>query len=173
MNLLKRILNSSYEILISDETLLRLLYYPPADLRSKQPNPLSETLPNIIVDQEENEQEIEDMWNIRDRHILRSSKDDDLEDNQLCRVYIYLGKTRSSIINKSIAKQEIVIDVFCHNLYGVDLRLESISSRLNELLVDKRIFGLGRVGYRNGYDFVAPKEYRAYRHIYEIGRPKL
>lgn len=172
MSVLKRIINNTYQLLINDEELLRLLYYQPEDLSSGQPNPLAVTdiTPDIIdkTTQKSNQK----LWEIINKHVMLTSKSDDLEREQLCRIYVYSGKTRSDFHNKRIAKQEVVIDVFCHSFFQEDQRLDAITDRLNKLLFNQRPDGLGRFDYRNGYDFVAPKEYGAYRHIFETTRTK-
>lgn len=150
-----------YNVLASDEKLLRLLYHDPMS------NPTSDKHENIL------DMESYDRQKIIDRHILTTSKSADMEEFRLCRVYIYLGKTRPSIRNYRVTKQEIIFDLFCHLDYEVDLRLEEVSDRISELMFNNRIkTGLGRVDYRTGYDFDAPRDYIAYRHVYEIGGTK-
>lgn len=165
-------MDNTYKSLIFDEKLLRLLYYPPQDLLSGTPDPLSETpqTPNIV--DTSTPQSTRRMWTIINKHILNTSKSDDLETEHLARVYIYAGKARRSLGNSSTLRQEIVADVFVHSIYEEDYRMEAISDRLGQLLVHERPDGMGKIDYRDGYDFVAPKEYRAYRHIYETVRTR-
>lgn len=160
----KKMFISMHNLLIEDEKLLRLLYYPPTNLRNEQPNPLSDDLENIL--------DREDVWDIRDKHILLTSKSDDLVESEICRIYVYPGKIRPSLKNFTTMKQELVVDIFCHYRYERDLRMMSITDRLSDLLFNERIHGLGKIDYRNGYDFNSPKGYQAYRHIYEIGGTK-
>lgn len=163
MSKVRDLIGNVYTLLRQDETLLRLLYYPP----SPPLDPLSSQLEDIL------DKDVAEYWDIVDRHILLSSKSEDLEENSLCRIYVYGGKIRPSMNNKLTTKQEIVIDIFCHQKYEKDQRLEWITDTLNEIIFNKRIDkGLGKVDYRTGYDFTAPKWYVAYRHIYEVGGTK-
>lgn len=163
----KRMFISIHDLLINDEDLLRLLYYPPTSLRNQQPDPLSDELENVL------DMELDKIWDIRDHHIPLSSKDDDLVGNELCRIYLYPGKIRPSLNNFMTMKQEIVVDVFCHYSYiEADQRMMMITDRLSDLLFNERVHGLGKIDYRNGYDFNAPKGYQSYRHIFEIGGTK-
>lgn len=171
-NRMKRMLKSVYRHLFEDEELLRYLYYPPEDVSAGQPNPMSETLPDIIVSEDSPINEIEKMWDIRESRVVLSTKTKDLEESQICRIYVYYGKARPIFHNKSTIKQEIVVDIFTHQSYEDEMRLEMISDRLNTLLINERPAGLGKIDYRSGYEIVAPKEYVAYRHIFETVRPK-
>lgn len=157
----KKLLINVFTLLRTNEELLRLLYHRPNS------DPLSDSHPNIT-----GLPELE-MWKIIDRHILTTSKSSDLEENRICRIYVYLGKTRPSFNNKFTTRQEVVIDVFCHLDYEKEARMEMISDKLDEIMFRSRINGgLGRVDYRNGYDFNAPRDYEAFRHIYEVGSRK-
>lgn len=171
-SILEKIVQDAYDVLIGDETLLRLLHYPPKDLRTGQPDPLSNELPNIIVSDNNDIDGIENMWNVIDRHVLDSSKSDDLEVNELCRIYVYLGRSRTYPRNSLVARQEIVFDVLCHNRYDKDSRIETISDRITKLIFNKRLSGIGKVKYKDSYNINAPKEYQAVRHLYETARAK-
>lgn len=167
MSKTRRIIQDVENKLQKDEKILRLLYYPPADLRTSTPEPLSKDNPNIL------DLPLGEYWDILDERILTSTKSDDLEEKALCRLYVYAGKRRPAIGNIRIVKQEIVVDVFCHMSYDKDMRLEWIADYLSSALFLKRISGgLGRLDYRTGYEFVAPTGYQAYRHVYEISGTK-
>lgn len=175
MSTFNKMFNDVYSLLIKDEKLLRLLYYPPAD--SNNPHPLDKSLPNILVEHDTSSNsppphEYEKMWNIIEKHIETTSKSDDLEKDRLCRIYLYAGRVRPTIGNYYTVKQEIIIDIFCHYTYETDQRLSQIVGRLNELLAAKRVTGLGKIDVRGGYPMSAPKEYVAYRMIFEVGRSK-
>ncbi|PAV30168.1 hypothetical protein CIL05_06790 [Virgibacillus profundi] len=175
MSILANMMNDAYNILHADEQLLRLLYYPPTSIPNNQPNPLDESLPNLVVEQDITKTPTPEslkMWEIINRHIERTSKSDDLENNYLCRIYLYAGKSRPHATNKSTTRQEIVVDIFCHNSFSVDQRMERIGDRAHQLLMNNQVTGLGTIDYANGYDFTAPKEYIAYRHIYQVVRSK-
>lgn len=165
MSRIRNIVKSVYDILRQDETLLRLLHYPPND--GINPSPLSDQYENIT------DMELNDYWKIVDNHILITSKTDNLQTKPICRIYVYQGRNRRTY-NMLTLRHEIVIDVFCHHDYiNADFRMHSIEERLNEILFGSRVNGgLGKVDYHNGYEIGAPLNYEAYRHIYLIGGSK-
>src|SRR5699024_6369677 len=163
----KRIIFNAYTKLINDEELLRLLYYPPADLSKDIVDPLSPTLENVL------DKDIDEYWEIVNKHVLRTSKSDNLETDRLCRIYVYAGKKRGITKNFKVGKREIVFDILVHNDFETDMRVSRISDRLSDIFFNSRLDGgLGVVDYRDGYDFSAPKGYEAYRHIYIVGESK-
>ncbi len=166
MSKTQTIVESTYKKLINDERLLRLLHYPPENFVDNTPPPISDKLPDILKKSEK------EYWQIVDEHVYRRTKADDLQNKKICRIYIYAGNKKTTR-NMRVSKREIVIDVFCNHDYEVDYRIESIADRLSELLFLKRIEGgMGVIEYKNGYEFVAPNGYEAYRHIYVVGETK-
>lgn len=160
-NTRKKLLTDTFTLFRTDEVLLRLLYHAPLS------DPLSDKHEDILS------LPSHEMWDIVDHHIISHSKSSEIVSGRICRIYVYLGKTRPSYRNKFTTKQEIVVDVFCHIDYGRDIRMESIADRLSQLMFRSRIKGgLGRVDYRNGYEFQAPRDYEAFRHIFEVGNSK-
>lgn len=148
-----------------DETLLRLLHYPPEDIAKNVKDPLSPTLPNVL--------EIDTTWSIRDKHIFLVPKADDLVTTPICRIYLYAGRrqpqTRGSF---AVANQEVIVDILCHMDFEKDLRSMRISDRINELLVMERVTGLGKMDYVDGRPISAPSGYVGYQHVYEFGSSK-
>lgn len=163
---MRSVLLSFKYTLEEDETLLRLLYYPPVDEAGNALNPLDKTLPNILEMEEHKTYEI-----IQER-IKTIQKSSNLEDKQLCRIYLYAGKRRPTYKNNHFAYQDIIIDVFVHESYEIDFRLAWISDRLNHLLVRERIAGIGKVDYAAGVPFQAPREYIRMKHTYRISVDK-
>lgn len=152
-------------VLSQDETLKRLLWYPPQDLSKNIIDaPLSSDLPNISNNEELNWQVIED-------RILLNSKSDDLVDDPKCRIYLYLGDVNSTSHSVFI-KQEIVIDILWHEVFNADLRFDSITQTLKSLLVGKHITGIGKMEYYDGMPIGTPKNYSGYRHIFQVGSTK-
>lgn len=150
-------------VLNFDEDLLRLLYYSPANLVTNIPDPLDRSLQNIL-DMDEEVQ-----WNIRNERIMLTDKTDDLvPDNPICRLFIYPGKR---VGNEYVfADQQIIIDILCHhNFENGDLRSTRIADRLNDLFVNEKITGIGKTKYVNGTPWGSPKEYTAYRHVFQFG----
>jgi hypothetical protein len=149
-----------------DEKLLRLLYYPAKDLAKNIEDPLDTILPNVL----DLEEEI--LWKIRDNRILTTMVADDLESEPICRIYVYAGKRRPNT-DYTLATQEVIVDIFCHNQFEKDLRSLRISDCINDLLISERITGFGKVEYVQGNPFNSPNDYVAFRHIYKFGSTTL
>ena len=158
------------KLLRNDEILLRLLYYAPEDIVNKIPDPLSSSLPDILkMDAKTRNQ-------IRNDHIMKSSKTDDFETKKICRIYIYAGNRipeRDRNNSYLMAEQQIKIDVIVHNDFeNEDVRMERILDRLNELLCLNRITGIGKTDFVDGRPINAPKDYIGYQVIYKFGSTK-
>lgn len=154
-------------VLRNDEDLLRLLYYPPKDLVKGIKDPLDSSLPNIL------DMDKMKLKNIRDEHIMKSAKTDDLEDKEICRLYVYMGRRRPDTVSYAVAKQQVIVDVLCHNdIENSDLRSNRIADRLSYLFAWEHITGLGKMDYVDGNNINSPKEYIGYRHIYIFGGNK-
>ncbi|MGD6896086.1 hypothetical protein [Bacillus infantis] len=147
----------------NDETLLRLMHYLPEDQYSNRPDPLDKSLENIL--------DIDEDWAIRDKVLKLVPKTEELEDEPLCRIYLYAGK-RDRDENYAMANQQIIVDILCHSEYEQDLRSMRIGDRVNELLVHSRVTGIGKVDYLQGAPFPVPNNYIGYRHIYTFGSLK-
>ncbi len=150
-----------YKVLTTDETLLRLLYYPainPLD------SPLSPSKQNIL------EMPDEEKWAIILDRIMTTPKVDDLvDDKPKCRLLFYAGD-RNVTKNYLVADQEFVFDVICHlNFDEVDQRLTWICDTINDLLFNKRITGVGKVEFKSGRPIGAPNGYIGYRLRYLFG----
>lgn len=153
------------DVLNFDEDLLRLLYYPPANLATNTPDPLDISLPNVLNMDEETQ------WNIKNDRIKLIDKTDDLSsENPICRLFIYAGRRIPVNGNYMFADQEVIIDILCHhNFESGDLRSRRIADRLNALFISAKITGIGKMLYVNGNPWGSPKEYMAYRHIFRFG----
>jgi hypothetical protein len=144
----------------SDEELNRDLYYPPEDLGSGVLDPLDTSLPNIM------DMDIEQRSGIINKRILKSAKYTDLQDEEICRLYVYAG-TRRPNGNYLSADQELVIDILCHSSFeNADLRTLRISDRLNNLLCQSRLVGIGQMDFVGARQINAPYEYCAYQVIF-------
>jgi hypothetical protein len=165
MSMYKHI-NDIMKVLRFDETLLRLLHYPAENKAEGVLDPLDTKLPNLL------DKPIQELWEIRDKHILSVPKSDDLENEPICRVVVYAGKRRPTK-NYLFADQEIIVDVLCHmDFEQADLRSMRISDQINELLCLERITGIGRIDYVNGGQMSCPNGYVGYRNVYDFGSPK-
>lgn len=150
-----------YKYLRNDEELLRLLYYSPENIGANILDPLSPSLPNIL------EKDSVELAKIQNEHIMKSEKADDLVKKQICRLYMYAGRNSDYPRNDLLTKQELVIDLFVHSRYEEgDFRLSRIKDRLNEILVNSHVAGIGKMDYSQGNPRSAPSEYRGYEHVY-------
>lgn len=160
----KNYILDTFNVLTASENLKRLLWYPPQDLISNTPDPLSPEIPNIGDYEALN-------WSVIEDRILLNSKSDDLADEPKCRIYLYLGG-RNTTNNPYYFHQEVIIDVLWHELFDADLRFDAIGKCLNDLLVGKRITGIGKMEYLDGTNINTPKNYSGYRHIFQVGSTK-
>lgn len=165
-----------YHLLRNDDQLMRLLFYRPEDFPddsgNPSPHPLSETLP-FFISPDPNDPTIPVIdaitkWEITKDRIAQVKKVADLEERAICRLHLYAGY-RKPTRNYMVANQEIVIEVFTHESYEEDLRSLWISDRINQLLVDEHVAGMGKVIYLQGRQVSAPKGYTGYQHTYVIG----
>lgn len=153
-------INNIYQVLISDEELLRLLYYKPKSARN--PDPLSDELPNIL------DKDISELWDFRDERIVQAEKTSDLVDKEICRMYVSMGRRRGRFDNDRLVNQEVIIGVFTHESYD-DLRQEWIMDRINELIALERFNSTyGRLEYVAGDPRVAPRFYSSFIHVYRF-----
>jgi len=161
---MRQVVNNIYQILINDEELLRLLYYFPKS--SIYLDPLDEELENI--------KDKEDYWDIvADRAIL-AEKSTDLINKAICRIYITQGRRRPVFGNYLLATQEVMISVYTHEEYELDMRSAWISDRINELIVSEYIEGTmsNKLEYAGGNPRVTVKGYKKFDHTYEYTTSK-
>jgi len=162
---MKDVVNSIYQILINDEELLRLLYYLPKRKSKEKKEPLDSTLPNI--------KDRDDYWDIVDERIVLGEKVSEIIKDGICRIYISSGRRRPDYNSYLLAKQQIRIQIYVHEDYLSDLRLDSISDRLNELLCLERLNGaMGMFEYIGGDPISAPQQYQGYVHVYQYSTGK-
>lgn len=156
--------NNIYQRLINDETLLRLLYYPPKSRNN--PDPLDPSLPNLV------NPDSPEYWDLVNERIVLGEKTTDLEDEPLCRLYLHAGRRRPVYDNYLLASQEVILSIFTHESYERDIRSLWISDVLNELLVHEPIAGYGKLEYTAGNPMAAPLGYKHYRHVYRFADNK-
>lgn len=146
-----------YKVLTADETLLRLLYYKPVNAMD---NPLAINKPNIL--------NMQNKWEVIDDVIKTTPKTEDLTVTKGCRLLFYLGK-RDNTTNYLFASQEIIFDVLvAMDWEEKDQRQSWICDRVNELVFDNRITGLGKVLFRKGAPMSSPEGFVGFRLVYEI-----
>lgn len=149
-----------YKVFTNDETLLRLLYYKPVDANDNPLDPLKQDI--LTMDAITKANIINDL-------IKTTPTVTDLSNTEKCRILFYPGR-RTSTNNYLIAKQEIVFDILVHfDFDNVDLRLSWITDRLNELVCNQKITGLGKVYFVAGGSIGAPPNYVGYRVTFSFG----
>ena len=149
-----------YKVLTTDETLLRLLYYKP---ENENDDPLDSTKDDIL-DMDE-----EDKWTIIEDRIKKTPKVDDLDKEPKCRLLFYMGR-RSKTNNYLYAGQIVVFDVLVHfDFEEVGMRESAICDRVNDLMSNSRVTGIGKVNFEGGDQISAPEAYTGYRLMYSIG----
>lgn len=173
---MRQVTNEVFKILRLDEVLLRLLWYPSENFDEGVLHPMDERLPYLIPftdDEDKNTISEEEYWNIVDTVIVSGEKAQEIEEDKLCRLYIYPGRRRPVFRSYVMAKQEIKIDVYIHEDYSDDYRLEWINDRINELLALERVEGaIGKLDYAAGNPRVAPMGYSKYEHMFVFGGSK-
>lgn len=157
---MREVFASIFDILRKDEELMRLLVYPSENVDEDILHPMDELLPNIVDDSEA-------YWEIVNKHIKMAQKSSDIEEDAMCRLYIYPGRRRPNYKAYILAKQEAVIDILMHDSYAGDMRVQWISDRINELLALEHIDGaIGKLDFVQGNDWVAPIGYVKYQLMY-------
>ncbi len=143
-----------------DEELLRLLYHFPVDIFD---NPLDVNKPNIL-DMPDDEK-----FEIFNDKIMTAPKFDGFDKSPMSRLFYYAGDGRSTRNNYLFSKQEFNFDIFVHQeIENTDKRLEWICDRVNELVFNKSIVGLGKTLFIRRYPVKAPVNYVGYRLVYEF-----
>jgi hypothetical protein len=153
-----------FALFSSNEELLRLLYYKPTNFND---NPLDPSKDNILDLPEE------EKWEIINDVIKKTDKTSDLDTEQKCRLLFYSG-VRDSTDNYLLASQDIIFDILVHiDAFDlVDDRLDWICDKVNDLISNEKVTGIGKAMFVHGNNIVAPKEYVGYRLIYNIGSGK-
>jgi len=148
------------EKVLIDEELMRLLVYP---AKHRLDDPLSVDKPNIL------EMGEDELWNLIDLHLVSAIKLDDLESNKICRVFYFAGDGRQTNSSYLFSNQEYNFDVLVPYEYQIkDKRLEMICDRLNELIFDKRIGGVGKTLFKRRHPINSPNGYLGFRLVYEF-----
>ncbi|MFW6002690.1 MAG: hypothetical protein ACOCQD_05055 [archaeon] len=154
-------LKEIYKVFISDETLLRLLYYKPENAND---DPLNTTKDNIL------DMDDKKKWSIILDRIKSTEKVDDLDDKeQKCRLCVHPGVRRRSFNNQT-SSQHVIIDVNVHvDIDNIDFRLAWICDRIEYLMFNNNITGISKMSPAEGVKWNAPNGYVAYRLIFFFG----
>lgn len=162
---MRKFVNNIYTKLREDEELMRLLHYKPADYYKGRLDPLDKSLPDIVDDSEK-------YWDLVENLIITGTKSSDIQEEGICRIYLYLGRRRSRFGNYLLADQEIVVDVFVSEQFNRDDRLNWICDKVNALLALERIMGIGKLEFAAGNPRQAPIGYSKYELVYTFAESK-
>jgi len=154
-------INNIYTVLREDETLMRILHYPPRDRAKGYLDPLDVALDDIVNESSDK------YWDIVDKTIRKSEKTTDIQKDALCRLYIHPGRRRPVFGNYLLADQEIVVDVYVNEKFSKDDRLSWICDKVNELIVHERLAAYGKLEFAAGNPRVAPIGYSLYELVYK------
>lgn len=143
-----------YKVVANDEELLRLLYYE-KDALNYVANKDVKSLNNFV--------------DIRKERIIRAPKVDDISTKKICRICMYLGARES--MSRAVSEQEMIFDVFTHidGFETTESRSLKIADRINLLLSESRITGIGVIKSDRFFPINAPNNYMAYRLAYTFG----
>lgn len=171
---MREVVAGIYDILRSDEELMRLLVYPSESINIDILHPMDEDLANIVPKDKNGKIIFDELyWERVDKHIMLAEKSSNIEKEAIVRLYIYPGRRRPQHRNYLLSKQEVIIDVLMHESFAGDMRLEWINDRINELLSLERVQGvLGMLDYAQGNPREAPIGYSRYQHVFVFGTGK-
>lgn len=159
---MREVVGNIYQLLIEDEELMRLLWYLPKQFTGN--DPLDINLLNV--------KDMAEYWNIVNERVLLAEKENDLL-GAICRLYISAGRRRPVFDSYLLATQEIVISMYVHEDYELDMRSAWISDRINELIALEYIEGsIGKMDFVAGNARVAPLQYRRYDLLFEYTTSK-
>jgi|SRR5690625_163752 len=148
------------KILRGDSDLWKLLYY-------KSENVLDDPLDNPdLFDLDPLE-----LSNIIRHRLKYTPSIDDLDDDRICRIILSPSNRRAQGGNYFVADQDVDIEVFTHRDYNdADMRLSKLCDRVNKLISDKHIAGMGKMIFVGGRPFtVSEKGYVGYTMTYRFG----
>lgn len=159
-------LSAFFSRITKDENLLRLLIYQP---KHGEDDPLSPSKPNIIGSSS--------FYTAITRNIVRAPKSTDLPQTSMCRVCMYFGynTTTNKVNSNKVFNQDIVFDVYSHidGFETMDCRSLKICDRINDLLHEEYITGIGKVvGYKTYPITDAPSGYIGYKMVFSFGSTK-
>lgn len=153
-----KFMNNIEVVLIQDEELVRLLTYKPEGYdtvtQEKIPEPLSDSLPNLVDNSPE-------YWKLVKDRIRKGDKRTDVNDDSKCIIYIQEGRDRSIFGNAFFVEQEVLLSILVHEDYEDDWRMSRIRDRVFELLIHQQnMAGFGKFESVGSDPREAPKGFR-------------
>ncbi len=145
------------EVLRNDIDLWKLLYH---ESKHFDDDPLDKD--NIL------EYPPEEMFPIIKLRLKHTPVTKDLANIQINRIIFYPAPRRSQRGNYATASQEVNFDIFCHRDFNdIDMRLSKLCDRVNELISNRSIAGIGKATFVSGNPFtLADEGYIGYKLTY-------
>lgn len=155
------------KLLINDEVFMRLLKYPPQWYEDDEGNvtmhdPLDDELPDVVDDSPEYWKLVKDRF----RKGTKSTIVEDSSNEKKVIVYMSEGKRRPQFGNYQLAKQQVVFNIYIHEIFESDYRISRIIDRLRYLLLHEHVSGIGKMEDVGGDFKDAPTGYRGYRYSF-------
>lgn len=146
------------KVLISDEEFVRLLKYPPMGFdettQTMIPDPLDESLPNLVDDSDE-------YWELVSDRFRKGLKRTDIENDATVIVYMYEGRERKVFGSPLFSTKEIRLRIFIQELYESDSRISRLTTRIKQLLINEiGLAGYGKLNLSGISQYDAPLGYR-------------
>ena len=168
MSMMVEHMTTVFRTIINDTELNRLLYY--------KDDPLSSSLPDVQT-LENYYGPVDDSPSILSSIIKRAPKTDDLTDQPICRLCVYLGNgiPKPSIQSAMLLDQDLMIDVYTHiNTYEeTEFRNLKITDRICDMLFNQNFAGIVKnIKYTRLLISNAPEGYLGYKLIFTFGAMK-
>ena len=150
-----------YTKFASNEELLRLLYYRPAN---NDDNPFSPSKENVL------DKPATERWKIIEDVIAKTNNLDGMDEDRKCRILVYLSNRNSDRGNYWVSNQDLVIDVAVHRDFDdKDFRLAWICDKVNEILFNNHVDSMGKLKFSGGNPLNGfPNGYVGYRLTYSF-----
>ncbi|MEC3668619.1 hypothetical protein ABEX89_09170 [Bacillus velezensis] len=168
MSMMVEHMTTVFRTIMNDAELNRLLYY--------KDDPLSSSLPDVQT-LENYYDPVDDSPSILSSIIKRAPKTDDLTDQPICRLCVYLGNgiPKPSTQSVMLLDQDLMIDVYTHiNTYEeTEFRNLKITDRICDMLFNQNFAGIGKnIKYTRLLISNAPEGYLGYKLIFTFGAMK-
>lgn len=139
-----------YSVIMQDMKIRRLLVY--------ENDPLNESLSDI------------NDYNKIAEKVIFTPTFDGLDVDKTNRICVYLGIRDMDRHKHKLSNQELYVDVLSHrNYHDRDARAYMICDRINQIISESRITGIGKIYFSRGFPISAPTGYIGYRLVYDMG----
>lgn len=122
------------KILINDEILMRLLFYPPSKWDDEKqvmiPTPLDDSLPNVVDGSKK-------YWNIVKDKFRKGSKRMQIEHTKSAVLYMHEGRERPVFGHPYMHTKEVTFRIVINEDFEIDNRISDISERIGQLILHR------------------------------------